>query len=129
MRTRYLVLCGICLFLGGVSAFALQYPEDAKKSALQVDLEYRALSPGEILRVALSGSPDILQAHVRFSGEKYIFWKNEKTGKHLAFMGLDLDFQPGNYPVSVAVQMKDGSLEIIDKEIRVIPKEFPVKKL
>lgn len=129
MRSRFHFLLGICVLLSGAAGFALQIPDETQKTLLQVELEYRAPSPGEILKVTLSGSADIYQAHVRFSGEKYLLWKNEKTGKYMAFLGLDLDFQPGNYPLSVAVQMVDGSLKAVNKEILVSSKEFPVKKL
>ncbi len=130
MRSRLcFLITGFCLLLGEVSVFALQTTDETQKPALHVDLEYRASSPGEILKVTLSGSAEIYKAHVRFFGSKYIFWKNEKTGEHWAFLGLDLDIRPGNYPVSVVVQMHDGSLKTIKKELQIISKEFPIKKL
>ncbi len=129
MRSSFKSLLGMCLFLSGVAVFALQISEKTEKSLLKVDLEYRALSPGEIVKVILSGPADISKGHVRFSEEKFILWKNAETGKFMAFLGLDLDSQPGNYPLSVTVQMMDGSYQTVRKEILLSTKEFPEKKL
>ncbi|NOR15092.1 MAG: peptidoglycan DD-metalloendopeptidase family protein [Candidatus Aminicenantes bacterium] len=92
-------------------------------------LEYRALQPGEVVRVSLQSHLDIRQAHVRFLEKKYPLWQTSDPHKFMTFIGLDLNMQPGDYPLSVSVLFEDGALHSSNKEIQVLVKEFPVKKL
>jgi murein DD-endopeptidase MepM/ murein hydrolase activator NlpD len=96
---------------------------------LDLQLEYRALQPGDVIKIKLLGKVPIKKAHLRFSGEKSMLWEDERTGEFLAFLGLDLNIQPGNFPLVVTAQMGDGTLDTVRKEILVTSKEFPIERL
>ncbi len=92
-------------------------------------LEYRALQPGEVVRVSLQSHLEIRQAHVRFLKTKYPLWKTSEPFMFMTFIGLDLNLEPGVYPLDVSVLFEGGSLHSSTKEIQVLEKDFPVKKL
>lgn len=96
---------------------------------LDLRLEYRALQPGDVIKIKLLGKVPIKKAHLRFSGEKSMLWEDERTGEFIAFLGLDLNIQPGNFPLVVTAQMGDGTLDTVSKEILVTSKEFPIERL
>lgn len=91
-------------------------------------LEYRAIHPGEVIKTILKSQAKIIRAHVLFNQKKYEMGKGNES-EMLAFIGLDLGLRPDPYTVKVVVQYQDGRTEDLRKEILVLPKEFPVKKL
>ncbi len=106
--------------------------QDVPKTELppfKATLEYRALQPGEVVRVSLKSHLDIRQAHVRFLERKYPLWKTPDPHIYMTFIGLDLNMQPGDYPLSVSVLFEDGALHTSTKQVQLLEKEFPVKKL
>ncbi len=128
MTRVFRITCLFICFLP-LSLTTSQDPQASSGPDLDLRLEYRAPQPGEVIKVTLSGQVPISQAHLRFSGEKSMLWEDERTGDFLAFLGLDLGIQPGDYPLVVTAQLGDGTLGTARKEIRVIPKEFPVERL
>jgi hypothetical protein len=120
------------LFFWGVTASALAAAQDAQApepTPFKVTLAYRALQPGEVVHLNLVGKMDIEQAHARFQGKKYVLWKVSGSNRYLTLIGLDLGMQVGCYPLDIAVLLADGTLRSVRKEIRILGKEFPVKKL
>ena len=90
-------------------------------------LEYRALVPGEIIKVSVKELAFIKTVQVRFLDKKY---NTAKIGDCLVcLIGLDLGMETGVYPLKVYVYKLDGSIEAKEQDISVDPKEFPVKKL
>lgn len=96
---------------------------------LTVDLEFRALQPGEAVKVQLEGRDDIKLANIHFMGSKHTMGIGQNPAKWMALVGLDLGIKPGTYKIDISVLFDDGSYENISKEILVLGKEFPVKRL
>jgi len=94
-----------------------------------LDLEYRTLQPGEIIKVRLLTKQDIMQVQIIFAEKKYITASCNNPKEHLAFIGLDLGIKPETYPLSALVFFGDGSYKKKDINLQIRPKEFPVKKL
>lgn len=95
----------------------------------EVSLTYRYLQPGEALKIILKSEVPLNQAQISFLGERYPAGKVKETLEYLAIVGFDLDLKPGDYPLDVLVLYADGRHERIRREIRIISKEFPLKKL
>lgn len=106
-----------------------QSESDKEFSHPSVDMEYRALHPGEVIKVTLDESAAVKMAMVRFLGTKYSMGRGKNLSKLMAFVGIDLAVQPGAYKMTVSLLYKDGSRKQIEKEITVLAKQFPVKKL
>lgn len=94
-----------------------------------LNLEYRTIQPGEVIKLVLESDSKIKQAHVLFNQVKYEMGRGGETEEMLAFLGLDIGLKPGPYTVRVVVQYLDGRTEELKKEILVLKKQFPVKKL
>lgn len=98
-------------------------------SGIIVDLEFRALQPGEVMKVVLKGGEDIKKTETRFLNRTYVMGWEQNSGVWLAFLGLDLGVEPGSYSIDFSVLLNDGSVRHLRKEILVREKEFPVKRL
>ncbi len=94
-----------------------------------VDLEFRALQPGDIIKVVVRGREDIKKAEVHFLGRAYTMGWEQNSGVWLSFIGLDLGIKPGSYFIDISLLMNDGAVKHLQKEILVQEKEFPVKRL
>ncbi len=108
---------------------AFQKVNQRETPELSVDLEFRALQPGDIVKVAVQGREDIKKAEVQFLGKSYTMGWERNSGVWLAFLGLDLGIKPGAYAIDFSFLLNDGSTEHLRKEILVQKKEFPVKRL
>lgn len=93
-----------------------------------VKISYRALQPGEIL-VFTTNSTSVKEAQVWFMDRKIAMGKDKTSPKFRAFLGLDLGIKPGVYPVKILFQDSSGRWDTLEKEITVLSKDFPVKKL
>jgi hypothetical protein len=127
-RMRKASLPIVLLVLGFLYLFPIQ-EEPQKTIELTVDLEFRALHPGEAVKVRLKGREDIRLADLYFSGSKHAMGRGRNPAEWMAFIGLDLGIKPGAYKIDISVLFKDGSYRNISREILVLDKEFPVKKL
>lgn len=95
----------------------------------EVSLTYRYLQPGEVLQVILKSQVPLSQARISFLGERYPAGRMKGSLEYMAIVGIDLDVEPGDYPLDVLVSYADGRHERIRREIRITGKEFPLKKL
>lgn len=94
-----------------------------------VDLEFRALQPGDLIKCVARGREDIRKAEVHFLGKDYTMGWDQNSGGWLTFLGLDLGIKPGSYPIDLSLLLNDGTTKHLRKEILVREKEFPVKRL
>jgi hypothetical protein len=125
------VICSAVLLLCVNLLYSLPNQGIAKEqpTELSVDMGFRALFPGEIIKIALRNRTDVLKAHVHFSDKKHQMGKGSNPAEWLAFIGLDLGMEAGTYPVEISVLYADGSHENVNREIKILSKTFPVKKL
>jgi len=96
---------------------------------LRVNLEFRTLQPGEVVIVRLEGRDDVKLANVYFLGSKYTMGQGQGPAELLAFVGLDLGIKPGIYTIDISVLYDDGNNQNLSREILVLDKEFPLRKL
>ena len=102
---------------------------DETAQEMSLNLLYRSLQPGEVIKVSLLAHPVIKQTSLRFMNKKVRMGKREISGEWQAFIGLDLGLKPGTYPIKVSILYSDGSQHSLKKTILVTPKKFPIKKL
>lgn len=108
---------------------ALQDTNESGFSNIDVNLDFRSLQPGEIVRVSVEGRGDIKAAEVLFLGKTYIMGHGQNPDHLITFLGLDLGIQTGTYTVEVSLLFNDGHHQNLQREILVQDKEFPLKKL
>lgn len=121
-------MLSVFLVLGFLHPISIQAKAN-ETGDLTVDLEFRALHPGEVIRVQLKGRDNIKLADIYFLGLKHTMGKGQNPGDWMALLGLDLGIQPGTYKIDFSVLFNDGSHRNISREILVLDKEFPVKEL
>jgi len=127
MKKNLILLVCILLFL---PAYTNSYQEEnPQQYKATLNLDYRTLQPGEVIRVILKGSSAIKFPQIRFLNKKYTMGRGKNLDEWLTFIGLDLGIKPGNYPLKASVLYKDGYLEHLQKELMILEKKFPVKKL
>lgn len=97
-------------------------------SGRTVEISYRSLQPGEIL-IFTTHSAGVKEAHVWFMDRKTVMGKDKSSSEFRAFLGLDLGIKPGVYPVKIFFQDSSGRWDALEKDITVLSKDFPVKKL
>jgi murein DD-endopeptidase MepM/ murein hydrolase activator NlpD len=107
---------------------ALEVEKITTPSGFIVELTYKALEPGEVIVVSTQNNSAIKSAQVWFLNGKYFLSRNQSNTGFLAFIGLNLDLEPGLYTMKIFIE-KGRSWESVEKPIQVIAKEFPVKRL
>ncbi len=98
-------------------------------SGITVRMDYSSLQPGEPLLFILEGRSDVHAAVLRFLGKTVVMRPAKPGGDALAFMGIDLDVKPGEYPIDIQVEKTDGILEKAHRDIAILEKKFPSQKL
>jgi len=117
------------VLVGLSSLFAFQKSDKPGLSDINVNLDFRSLQQGEIVRVSVEGKGVIKRAEVLFLGKTYIMGKGQDPENWFAFLGLDLEIIKGTCIVEISVLFNDGNHQNIRREILIQDKEFPLKKL
>jgi len=115
--------------LGVLCVLACENQDWQRPPGLNCNLSYRALQPGEVVKVILKASPNVQKAQIQFSDVKYPMGQHENSCEFMSLVGLDLGMKPGVREIEITAFYKDGTTERIKKEIYVINKQFPLKKL
>lgn len=126
---KIILFLTIVFYLPSVCLFSFHNEKKEDTSGIVVDLEYRALQPGEVIKVVMKGSSTVKLAQIQFSGNKYTMGRTKNRTELLAFVGLDLALKQGKYPMIISLLHDDGRLERIQKDVVVSAKEFLVTKL
>lgn len=126
---KIIFILAFLISAGNISASTVPFKQTETVSEPTVELHYRALQPGEVIKVLLRESSPIKEASAKFLGEKYAFFKMENSTEFLTLIGLDLGISPGTYPLNVSILYSDNSRETLSKNIKVVSKEFPIKRL
>ena len=92
-------------------------------------LDYRALQPGEVLLLKVEKGRNISSAFASFRGQKYPMARDGDTDRILALIGLDLDLEPGLYPLKAVVRYDSGQTGSTVIDITIKDKVFPEEKL
>jgi murein DD-endopeptidase MepM/ murein hydrolase activator NlpD len=126
-KAIFLLMVGVCLNL--VYSPACQTKAVILSSGADVELDYRTLEPGEVIAVEIKNPADMLEAKVKFLNRSYRMGMSETSQRLLAFISLDLELEPGFYPLTVFMRRLNGQWEKAQRRITVPGKEFPVNKL
>ena len=117
------------IYLSPICLFSLHEDQLLTPSGVAVDLICRAFEPGEVIVVAIKDDPVVKDAWIRFLGRRYPMGKGETSSGLLAFIGLDLGLKQGSYEMEIFIDKALGESEYIKKQISILAKEFPLKKL
>ena len=98
-------------------------------SDIEVELDYRTFEPGEVIGVEIKNPVDVLEAKVKFLNDSFRMGASENSRRMFGFLSLDLELEPGFYPVTVFIKRSNGRWEKVQRRITVPGKEFPVNKL
>jgi len=126
-RVFFLFFFTFLLIPLGLFSFQKEYLRGASGAILE--LTYRALEPGEVIMVSLKDTLSVKEVTLWFLGKEYSLKQNDSNMESFAFIGLDLDTKPSRHMMKVLVREEGGTWEYIQKEIPVVAKEFPVRKL
>jgi len=97
-------------------------------SGITIEMTCRAVEPGEpvLFRLKTRG---LLAASLHFLGQTVILKPDRSGEEPLALVGIDLGVKPGNHPLAILAERKDGTLEEFQWEITVSGKKFPSQKI
>jgi murein DD-endopeptidase MepM/ murein hydrolase activator NlpD len=99
------------------------YLHVAAADAIHVDLQARAVQPGEVVVTTIETPADVESVHVAALGHAAVPFQLA-PGRWRALLGIDLDVKPGTYPISVDA----GTLHAA-KNLLVQPKTFGTRRL
>ena len=94
-----------------------------------IRLAYRALQPGEPVLVFLETAGAAKSASVTFLGRTAQLRPTPGGGSAFAFLGIDLQAEPGPHVMVIKVRRAGGEIEEVRKELEVADKRFPFAKL
>ncbi len=117
------------IYLNPICLFSLHEEQLLTPSGVTVELVCRAFEPGEVIVVAIKDDPSVKDAWIRFLERRYPMGKDETSSGLLAFVGLDLGLKQGSYEMEIFIDKALGEREYIKKQISILAKEFPLKKL
>ncbi len=117
------------IYLNPICLFSLHEEHLLTPSGVTVDLICRAFEPGEVIVVAIKNDPSVKDAWIRFLERRYPMGKDKTSSGLLAFIGLDLGLKQGSYEMEIFIDKAQGEREYIKKQISILAKEFPFKKL
>ena len=123
------ILFVFCFSLIPLALFPSSQESPADPETPPVRFDYRALQPGEALKVSLDGRGGVEGAYIRYLGKRIQLGRSVYSSEFLAFLGLDLNMEPGVYPVEVYIQYNGGHEDLVRKALNVVSREFPVRRL
>lgn len=119
----------IFMYSSSLGLYSLQIESLQSPSGVVVEIVSRAYQPGEVIMISIPENSSVKRAQIRFSEKKYIMRESQTGSGLLAFIGLDLGLKPGLYTMEIFIEKTLGVQERLEKEISVLTKKFPVKKL
>ncbi|HPW18722.1 MAG TPA: M23 family metallopeptidase [Candidatus Aminicenantes bacterium] len=121
------LLAAIGLMSGLHGGRAAQAPAPAEGPVVR--LSYRALRPGEPVLVVLEPAGPVRSAAVTLLGSKAELRPAARTGSLMAFVGIDVQAEPGPCALTVKIVGPDGSAEELREDLLVVKRDFPSTKL
>ncbi|NIO49273.1 MAG: peptidoglycan DD-metalloendopeptidase family protein [Candidatus Aminicenantes bacterium] len=128
MKKVFLIFL-LFIYLNQIYLLSLHEEQLLTPSGVTVELLCRAYESGEVIVVTIKDDSSVKDAWIRFLGRRYAMGKSETSSGLLAFIGLDLDLKSGSYDMEIFIDKELGEREHIKKQISVLAKEFPLKKL
>ena len=116
-------------YLYSASLLSIQKETWHSPSGIPIEITYRALQPGEIIVISIKDSLRIKDVQIRFLGQKYQVGNASSESHFFSFIGLDLGLKSGSYSMRISLQDAGGEWETLEKDIAILSKTFPEKKL
>ncbi len=113
-----------------VLAFVLSLPAAAAPRPDPVlTVEARALKPGELLLITVTGEDDKTPPQASIKGRAMDFFAGPSSGTWLAFYGLDVDFPVGPTAIDAVLKAPGGKTVRKSEPLVVLDGGFPVVEL
>ena len=98
-------------------------------SRLQTYVSGRTIQPGEIVRLDVTCDCEAMGATATAFGRAVPLFRTGEAGRWRGLIGIDLDVSPGTYPMTVAVDPVEPASIAVTRELAVIGKRFPIRRL
>jgi murein DD-endopeptidase MepM/ murein hydrolase activator NlpD len=97
-------------------------------STLAVTVTARELAPGEVVRLDVHTTQPVAKVQVKVFDRAI---PGTAVGHNIwrALVGIDLDTEPGEYPVAIEARTSDEGLLVASHSLEVVGKEFPTRRL
>lgn len=106
-----------------------QNQEMPDQTGVTIDISFRALCPGEAIKVIVQENEPLSRVRIEFSGKIHDLRKRVSPALWMTLVGLDMNMQPGIYFMSFTFLYQTGKTEKRKETVQVVPKDFPVKYL
>ena len=117
------------LILSPVSVLPVNTEKLSTPSGVTVELNYRELKRGEVIVVQVKNDWRVKDVQIQFLDNRYFMAKRKNNSSLLAFVGLDLNLEPGTYTMEFFIENIQGGKEYIQTQIPILEKIFPLRKL
>ena len=101
----------------------------ARKTTLDISHRARELHPGEVVVVEVRASTPSVNIRASAFGHSIRFFRIGNIGTWRALVGIDLETEPGDYPIVVCATTSNGETERFTYILTIGPKEFPTRQL
>lgn len=119
----------ILIILSPISVLSIHNERLSTPSGVTVEINYRALQRGEVIAAKINENSSVKEVQIQFLERRYFMAKSEEDSSFIAFIGLDLNLEPGSYTMEFFIEKVFGGKEYIQTQIPVLEKKFPLKKL
>jgi murein DD-endopeptidase MepM/ murein hydrolase activator NlpD len=89
----------------------------------------RSLQPGEAVLIEAESARPLLRVSTGAFGREFPMMLTEGGLKGTGLLGIDLETQPGRYPLKVTALSADGETFALEETLIVTGKEFPTRRL
>jgi murein DD-endopeptidase MepM/ murein hydrolase activator NlpD len=93
---------------------------------LEVMVTPSPLQPGDVARVDIEGTREDERVTGSMLGQDLVFHFDPERRMWRALAGIDLDTTPGSYPLRIHYS---GGAEAAERAVRIVPKQFRVRRL
>jgi len=125
---KILLLCLGSMLVAPIALLSFSKESFQSPSGIALELDYRALQPGEVVLVIQKEKPGVTGMTVHFLDKVFSAVRGEKGGALCALVGLDVDVKPGSYPLGIELDKDNGEKEELQREILILPKKFQQRK-
>lgn len=112
-----------CLIAPGLAAGAGQAGE------IETAVSARALQPGEVVRIDVTCACAATAATATLFGHEVPLVQGAESGAWRGLAGIDVETRPGTYPIRTAVERAGGARLTATRELVVVAKRFPTRRL
>lgn len=100
-----------------------------KESTVQTMVFDRAIQPGEVVRLDVTCNCDARGATATVFGQDMPLFPIRDANAWRGLIGIDLDVRPGTYSISIAVDHVEQGPIATTRELTVVTKRFPTRRL